>query len=509
MKVSTALLFVSFLVCQLALIVFSPLNLSPDESHYWEWSKRLDLAYYSKGPLVALLIRGSTVMFGDTEIAVRLPALLCSVLFYIVVYQGSCFLFNKSGNPAAQESRDSLILLPVILAGSCLMFSQMGLLMTTDAPAALAWAVALCSAILAVSENPRWWLLFGLAVGVGALAKYTVLILPVSIVIALLFTKPVRKHLLDPYLWIGGLLGLLLLVPVVWWNTEHDWANLLHNRGHVVAEKKQLKIGFLFELIGSQLGLVGPVTFVGFVWLVIWGWRRWRREGDAVAGLLLWSILPLLTLCVLTSFTKRVYANWPLPAYIGAAFLLGHALASVEYSPKQLLICKYAFRTNAFLLLLGYAVYMGATFGLPPEILPSKKLVGWSAFGKSIERLNKTQRLNKTEQLGQKQNYLIADDYGVASAAAFYGGTRSYCAFTSERRMNQYDVWGGWNHLKGENVLLVSKSAEFDKSIASRFETVEPLGSLKINWSGGTLREFHFFRGVSYDGTTPPMPAKR
>ena len=34
-----------------------PLDLAPDEAHYWDWSRHLDWSYYSKGPLVAWLIR--------------------------------------------------------------------------------------------------------------------------------------------------------------------------------------------------------------------------------------------------------------------------------------------------------------------------------------------------------------------------------------------------------------------------------------------------------------------
>ena len=34
-----------------------PLDLAQDEAHYWDWSRHLDWSYYSKGPLVAYLIR--------------------------------------------------------------------------------------------------------------------------------------------------------------------------------------------------------------------------------------------------------------------------------------------------------------------------------------------------------------------------------------------------------------------------------------------------------------------
>ena len=41
-----------------------PLDLAPDEAHYWDWSRHLDWSYYSKGPLVAYLIRLSVMVTG-------------------------------------------------------------------------------------------------------------------------------------------------------------------------------------------------------------------------------------------------------------------------------------------------------------------------------------------------------------------------------------------------------------------------------------------------------------
>ncbi|MBI3329506.1 MAG: glycosyltransferase family 39 protein, partial [Nitrospinae bacterium] len=61
------------------------LELSPDEAHYWEWSRRLDWSYYSKGPLVAYLIAASTALGGSTELFVRLPATLLAVGTTLVV----------------------------------------------------------------------------------------------------------------------------------------------------------------------------------------------------------------------------------------------------------------------------------------------------------------------------------------------------------------------------------------------------------------------------------------
>src|SRR5829696_8336631 len=65
---------------------FCPLDLSPDEAHYWHWSRHLDWSYYSKGPLVAWLIRGSCELFGTSAFAVRLPAVLTSAALLAGVF---------------------------------------------------------------------------------------------------------------------------------------------------------------------------------------------------------------------------------------------------------------------------------------------------------------------------------------------------------------------------------------------------------------------------------------
>src|SRR5271154_4825630 len=78
-----ATLVVSLTVLRIVyLFWFCPLDLVQDEAHYWDWSRHLDWSYYSKGPLVAWLIRlgvlvagpWSMAHTGNLMFAVRLPA---------------------------------------------------------------------------------------------------------------------------------------------------------------------------------------------------------------------------------------------------------------------------------------------------------------------------------------------------------------------------------------------------------------------------------------------------
>src|SRR5213082_3473029 len=82
-----------------------PLDLAPDEAHYWDWSRHLDWSYYSKGPLVAYLIRAgcelagpwSRQVTGTDMLAVRLPAILCGSLLLVSVYVLTVQVFGRPG----------------------------------------------------------------------------------------------------------------------------------------------------------------------------------------------------------------------------------------------------------------------------------------------------------------------------------------------------------------------------------------------------------------------------
>ena len=75
---SLGLVLGAFALNLLYLAAACPHHLAPDEAHYWDWSRRPDWAYYSKGPLVAWLIGASCFALGDTPFGVRFPAAACS-----------------------------------------------------------------------------------------------------------------------------------------------------------------------------------------------------------------------------------------------------------------------------------------------------------------------------------------------------------------------------------------------------------------------------------------------
>src|SRR5437868_14933701 len=97
-------LIVGVAVLRIFYLAYScPLDLAPDEAHYWDWSRNLDWSYYSKGPLVAYLIRAGCLFVGSWSqqvltnemLAVRLLAVVCGSLLLVSMYVLMVQVFHR------------------------------------------------------------------------------------------------------------------------------------------------------------------------------------------------------------------------------------------------------------------------------------------------------------------------------------------------------------------------------------------------------------------------------
>jgi len=94
------MIFILFLVITtiFRLVIGRYFPLIGDESFYWLWSKHLDLSYVDHPPMIAYYIKGLTLIFGDTEFAIRFGAVLLVTLITILVYRIGKELFgSKAG----------------------------------------------------------------------------------------------------------------------------------------------------------------------------------------------------------------------------------------------------------------------------------------------------------------------------------------------------------------------------------------------------------------------------
>ncbi len=299
-----------------------PVDLSGDEAQYWDWSRNLDLAYYSKPPMVAYIIRGSCAVLGDTMPAVRFPALLLAVGTSLCTYWLTRKLFGS----------ERLALGAFLLGGIIPMFAAGGMLMTIDPPMYFFWALATCFAAVAIFDDRNWaWPVAGVVAGLGVLTKYNVLFWPLFVLLFLALDCTGRSKLKTAGPWVMTGITLLFLTPAVVWNIRHDWVSLRHVSTQIGASTATISSrGNTLEFIGSQLAAINPavaVLMAGAIAYVVGSWsrndprRRQIRYLTLIGGA--WLIV-----CLLDSVVTKVQVNWPAPAYFTLLILTAYFIVN-------------------------------------------------------------------------------------------------------------------------------------------------------------------------------------
>jgi 4-amino-4-deoxy-L-arabinose transferase-like glycosyltransferase len=75
------------------------------------------------------------------------------------------------------------------------------------------------------SEDPRWWIPIGIVIGLGMMTKYTMVMFVAGLVGGVLLTDA-RRYLRSPWLWAGAALSLLVFLPNLIWQIQHNFISL-------------------------------------------------------------------------------------------------------------------------------------------------------------------------------------------------------------------------------------------------------------------------------------------
>lgn len=482
--------FVSVLLLSLCLISLfriyfiatSNIDLSPDEAHYWEWSRRLDLSYYSKGPMIAYLIAGGTVLFGNTVLGVRIGAVILSAL-------GSLILFAT-----ARRMYDEKTALFSSLLFQCIpLFSVFGVLMTIDGPFVFFWIASLyllwriSEATLQGEKLLAWWILLGISVGLGLLTKYTMAFFWACTFLYLIWVPELRKSLGSAGPYLAVIVSLALFSPVVIWNAQHAWVTVKHTAGQAHLQKGfVLSLKDFFEFFVSQLGVVTPLVFAFMAIALI------RGRNDGKGKFLLSCSVPVFLFFLLKSLQGKVQANWAMTAYI-----TGIIAFSAFYGANNQGLKKHTRYLMIGSIVLAFLVMVFAHYPdplhLPPSKDPSRRLKGWKELGQVVTA--------KAQALAGKGNYfIVSDKYQTASELAFYvrGNPVTYCA-NAGRRMNQYDLWPGFEDLRGYHALYVTPEDSMAPSFQSAFESCRK-EEIAITIKGKKVNTFRIFECYNFRG---------
>ena len=428
------------------LIVAGLTPLFPDETYYWEWSRRLAAGYFDHPPAIAWVIRAGTLVAGDTPLGVRLGAVVVGALGTLLICLAARDL---AGDRAAFVTALIFALMPLSAAGL--------ILATPDAPLLAAVAATTWTIGRALAAEPRsgvalrWWCAAGLALGVGLLSKYTAVLVPAGVVIAFLSRADLRRRLAEPGPYVATGIALLVFLPVVLWNAAHGWASFAFQLQHGLGGASGSALGRVLEMIGGQLGLVSPILFVMAVLSV--------REALGMTTPVVRRVLAVVSLFVFAFFMysatrRRVEANWPAIAYVSAVVLLVGRARTRRWD--RWLVAGLALA--GVITAVTYANAFAPILPVPARRDPAARAHGWQSLARAVDSLYAPRRA-----LSSSRTWIAADRYQEASELAFHVAEHPETfALNLSSRANNYDLWPTFRQRgsPGDAMILVVDDVE-------------------------------------------------
>jgi hypothetical protein len=354
-------------------------------------------------------------------------------------------------------------------------------------------------------------------VGLGILAKYTMVLFLPSVGLFLLASPEHRRLLWRPGFWVMSAAAGLCCLPILIWNIRNDWVTFYHVEALSGAGDRGVKWAGPLRYVGGQAVLLLGFWFVA--WLAAMAARNPLREADAGARYLWWTSAPMFLTFLGFSFkTGGGELNWPVTAYLSGLVLavdwLGRQLDSPRAWYRRALTAATALAcvAGAAATVLAYRSDLarplleqlaGPPTDLNPYPLrhwdPTCRLRGWRALAAEVDRLRDRLRAeDNAEPVLAGVSWSQPGELGVYCA----GHPQAYSlGLALGDRHSQYDLWPGpladVAGFRGRTFIVVGADARlgqaFDHVDPPQVVTYAEAGRPVACWLVTVCRGYHGF----------------
>jgi hypothetical protein len=228
-----------------------------DELQFLSDARHLDWGYVSYPPMTPFLERIGLSLFGLSLVGLRMFSVIAQAI--VIVVSGLMARDLGGGRLAQITTVLAVGLSPLpIFEATEFQYTSFGFL----------WYVLIAWFIIRLlkSDNPRWWLAIGAAVGLGLLTKYSITFFIAGMLLGVVLT-PARRYLASRWFWGGIAVALLIFLPNLIWLVRHDFISytfLQHIHTRDVGEGRAA--GFLLgQFIADANLFAAPMWIAGLI----------------------------------------------------------------------------------------------------------------------------------------------------------------------------------------------------------------------------------------------------
>jgi hypothetical protein len=472
------------------------LELTFDEAYYTLWSRGLSFGYLDHPPMVAVFIRASTALFGDSELGARALSLLLVGATPALL----AFIAWRLFASAEKAALAALIWIgmPLVAIGA--------VFVTPDAPLVVFWTLGLAALVeLWRTGQRRWLIALGLALGLALQSKFTAAFFAAGAGLALIATPSLRRWLVSPALYASLAVALAIFAPFVVWNAEHGWATFAKQLGR--APPHGFEPYYLAEFLVAQIALVNPLVapaLAAAIMAVPWRPPIAARSPAEARRILVSTIAPAAAYFLLHSLHDRVQGNWLAPLYPAAAILVADWVAEARRRGETgfaAVIAKAALCAAPVGLAVAALTFAEAATGFVPlgSANPLARLEGFRGLARDLD----------ARARDDDAAYVLTQDYALTSLMTYYGDPVLPVVQPEQRIRWIFEPEPPQSMFAAPGLALGEPGRRFDLILKMRFSRVEPAGLLQRREAGGTLEAYELYRVADPIAAVldPPCPS--
>ena len=378
-----------------------------DELQTLDDARHLDWGFVAYPPITPLIGRLELILFGTSLVGFRLFSALAVSVAMVV----TGLIVKEFGG------RRHLQLLAAIATGISPMSLAQGAVFQYVAFDYL-WGVMVTYFLVRLlkSQDPRWWLAIGTAIGLGMETRYTMGILALGVAGAVFLTHA-RKHLRSGWLWVGVAASIVVFLPNVIWQARHHFISLEFLHYLHIRDARQGRYNSFYK---DQLTTCTNIAAAPLALLGLWFYFA-RREAQRFR-LVGWTCV--ISFTIFAVYGARAYYTAPLyPVLIaGGSVLLRELLLKLPMAWSRFI---YGVQWTAiaaggiiFALLVTPVAPIGSrlwgvTSGMHDQF---REMIGWPDLTHAVAGVYYSLPPDQRARTG-----ILTGNYGEAGALNLYG----------------------------------------------------------------------------------------
>ncbi len=257
-----------------------------DEAYYWYYAQNMSWGYFDHPPMVAWLIKLSSIFFSG-ELGVRFMSCILSSITYLLLW---LMIDHKEKN--------NYVALFFAIVFSMTLLNAYGFFTLPDT-ALLFFTTLFLKIYKNFVSKPTWPLAVGLGIIMAAMmySKYHAVLV---VVFVLLSNFQLVKNRLA---WLAVLVALFCYSPHLLWLYEHDFVSI---RYHLFDRPNQAYRFWKFT--GGYF--INLIAIFGFTFPIVYYALLKTKYTDKFSKALLYIIYGVLIFFFISSFSKRIQTQW-------------------------------------------------------------------------------------------------------------------------------------------------------------------------------------------------------